>query len=309
MKRGILLFVLLFIVPFVNAVPTFNLFDGNVYCGADVQTGYSVYANAHNGADSFNETGGVSTAGEYFLIVGADNTYNVSFYVEGVLIQTIPYNESLININNDLVLADDHALCDSEPDDDPGNPDSPGNPSGDDPADAGSVNDTIVNDTEESSGDVWSQTVDGISINITEHTGEVIGFGGDYDLVIDNNSYAFSIYAVNSENVKIWIDDSEYVVSNGLNRELSVGNSIVLATYLDFKNDFAKLSFQSAGTRATAANAGVIPIFYLIFGSIIFLVGIFFLIRKLSANGPPSKKPSLKKDDSGDEGLLAGPKK
>ena len=124
-----------------------------------------------------------------------------------------------------------------------------------------------------------------------------------------------SIYAVNSESAKIWIDGEEYVISHGLNRELNIQDSIVLAIYLDFQNDFAKLSFQNVEKRTTSSNTSVASIFYLIFGSILFLVGIFFLIRKLLANKPEFKKPEFKnpiskKDDSmEDAGLLAGPKK
>jgi hypothetical protein len=307
MKRGILVLVLLFVIPFVNAVPTFNLFSGDALCGDEVQTGYSVHANVYDGVDSFNVSGSISDSGKYVLIVGATNLHNVSFYVDNVLIKTLPYDKSLIEIDNDLSLASDHDLCYVEDDDGDGNGGGGGDGNGDSGGDT--VNDPIVNDTDDDEDDAWSQTESGTLIDVTNQIEEIISYGGDYVLVLEEESYDFSVYEVNSETAKIWIDDAEYLIPSNSNLELSVGDSIVLVSYLGFQDDLVKLSFQNAGVRATMMNTGVLFVIYLVIGLLLFLTGVFFLIRKLYANKSEFKKPSSEKDDSGDEGLLAGPKK
>ena len=114
MKRGLLLFMtLLFIVPFVSAVPTFNLFSGEVFCGSTAQTGYTLFAVVDNGTDTFNETGTVSATGEYVLIVGAVNGYNVSFYVNDAFVEGVAYNESSWIRDKNITLGAGHSLCSS----------------------------------------------------------------------------------------------------------------------------------------------------------------------------------------------------
>ena len=300
--------VVLFILPFVNAVPTFNLFNGDVLCGSSVQTGYSITANVTNGTDVFGVNGGVSGAGEYAVVVGAANGYNVSFYVNGVFVEIVEYNESLIEVNNDLVLESSHGLCYVAPPTDPPGPTGgpTGGPSGsndddddddDDGTDDGTGDDDVVVGT-------WEPTMDGSEVNVTEESREIISNGGEYVLVIDESSYDFSIYAVSSESAKIWINDAEYVIPVDSNVELDINGRIVLASYLETQDGLARLSFQDAGVRATASS-GVMTIIYIIIGIIIIGVGIFFLIRKLSVDKPKFNK--IGKEDS-DSGLLSGPK-
>jgi len=303
MKRGILILAILFILPFVNAVPTFNLFDGNVLCGNDVQTGYSISVNVSNGTNLFEVPGSVSSAGEYVIVVGAANDYNISFYVDDVFVEEVIYNESLIDVNNDLVLESSHALCYVAPPgpNTPNSPSSPSGPSGPSTP-SGDDNESDDNETDVVVGS-WDVTGDGTQIDITSQAGEVISAGGEYVLVIDGVPYGFSVYAVNSENAKIWIDDIEYDILVNANVELNVGGRSVLASYLETQEGLARLSFQGAGVRATEAFS-VMTLVYLILGIIIISVGIFFLIRKFS-----SSKPVFKNKDSDDAGLLAGPKK
>ena len=364
MKRGILLLVLLFVMPFANAVPTLNLFNGDVLCDSTAQTSYSIYANVSDGSDSFNVSGSVSYSGEYILFVGASNGYNISFYVDDVLIKTVPYNESLIEIDNDLVLDSSHALCYSDPGSGPGS-DPGGNGDADECGDddvnqnfeecdgddlddetcltldfdggtlgckedctfdvssctGGSsycgdgncdTNESCVNcegDCGECPPDEDEWNLSGPTVDVPqEGVMEVVTVGGEYVLVLSNDSYNFSVYEVNSESIKIWIDDAEYILSSNTNLELNVGDSIVLVSYLDFQDDLVKLSFQNAGVRATMMNTGVLFIVFLIVGLILVSVGILFLIRKLSANKSGLKNPISKKEDSEDAGLLAGPK-
>ncbi len=300
--------VILLILPFVNAVPTFNLFNGNVLCDSSVQTGYAITANVTNGTDIFSVIGGVSGSGEYAIVVGAANGYNVSFYVDDVFVEKVEYDESLININNDLVLASDHDLCYVAPADPPadtpggggGGPSAPSTPSvpsnDDDSTDDDSVGDVVVGD--------WEPTDDGSAVDVSEETTEVVTNGGEYVLVIDESPYDFSVYAVNSESAKIWIDDAEYIVPVNSNVELEIDGRIVLASYLETQDGLARLSFQNAGVRATQ-SFNIMYVVYIVAGIIVIGVGIFFLIKKLSGEKPKFK--SNKKDS--DSGLLSGPKK
>jgi hypothetical protein len=308
MKRSILVLVLLFILPLISAVPTFNLFNGDVLCGSDIQTGYSIYANADNGTNQFNVTGSVSASGEYVIVMGATNGYDISFYVDGVFVKNVSYDESLIDVNSDLVLASDHALCYVAPPTDPppSSPGSPGSPSS--PSTPSTPSDPVDDPVDDPATDVeWELVQDGTELDITEQSTEFVSIGGEYALVVDEISYDFSIYAVNSESVKIWIGESEYVIPVNGNVELEIEGRLVLATYLESKDGLAKLSFQNSGVRATQGFA-IPSVVYLIFGVIILLVGIFFLIRRLSANKPDFKKSIFKKNNSDDTGLLSGPK-
>jgi hypothetical protein len=310
MKRGLLvILVLLFALPLVSAVPTFNLFNGNVLCDGDVQTGYSVYTNVYNGTDVFNETGSVSSSGEYALVVGANDGYNISFYVDNVIITTVLYNESSWVRNQDLSLAGSHALCD---DGDTGGGNTGGDDDDDDDDNGGGADprpycgDGTCDTDESCSGcaedcgqcpppaDDWE--LSGPTVDVPqEGVIEVVSVGGDYDLLIEGTSSPFSIWDVSSESAKIDIDGVTYVIPYEATVEIGVGDYSVLVSYLATNDGKAKIAFNNAGIRAISAFPGAVVVYWVL-GIIIVGVGIFFLLRWYK-----NRKPGVGKSKVEDE--------
>jgi len=334
MKRGLIILVLLFALPLVSAVPTFNLFNGEVLCSSDVETSYSIYVNVDNGTNSFNETGSVSSSGEYALVVGASEGYNISFYVDSVFVMTILYNESAWVRSQDLSLASDHDLCYEAPDNPPGgNPPSGDPPSGNPPSNPPSAycgdgncdSDESCSDCSEDCGQCPPPANDwdlsGPIVDVPQEGAvEVISIGGDYDLVMEGITTPFSIWDVSSENAKIDINGLTYEIPFEGTIEIEVGDYSVLASYLSNQDGKAKIAFNNAGIRAVSAFPGM-AIVYWILGIIIFGVGVFFLVKwiknrkSIMSNPKMPVKTALLKPSKGkgkivnkkDRNLLSGP--
>ncbi len=106
---------LLILVGFVySAPPSFNIFTGYVFCAdsSNYLDSYTMSINASNDVDSFSESSDVST-GQYYFLVSANESYNISFFVEDIFVGKENYSLGIINTIN-FTLSSDHSLCSDE---------------------------------------------------------------------------------------------------------------------------------------------------------------------------------------------------